>query len=111
MKNSWLPSVVGTFGVLLMFFAIIGGYAALRLKSVCGNGEFEWMVVTCWQSLLLLNGICLSVISIIFFSFGIFCLVDAKDASNLLSSQLYCDPAPPFLATADDGLSYQDSIC
>jgi len=56
-----------------MFFAIIGGYAAFRLKS----------------SLLLLNGICLSAISIIFFSFGIFCLVDAKDAASLLSSQLY----------------------
>lgn len=60
MKNSWLPGVIGTIGILLVLFAIIGFYAASKLKP----------------GVLFCNGCCLAVIAILMLGFGIFCLAD-----------------------------------
>eukprot|EP00277_Geminigera_cryophila_P005762 CAMPEP_0179421134 /NCGR_PEP_ID=MMETSP0799-20121207/9585_1 /TAXON_ID=46947 /ORGANISM="Geminigera cryophila, Strain CCMP2564" /LENGTH=432 /DNA_ID=CAMNT_0021194883 /DNA_START=39 /DNA_END=1337 /DNA_ORIENTATION=+ len=71
-KNSWLPEVIGFIGILLVFFAITGFYAASRLKA----------------GILLFNSACLSVLSIILLGFAIFCLADGKDAAELVKQQL-----------------------
>jgi len=33
-KNSWLPEVIGTLGIITLFFAFIGFYGAFRLNTV-----------------------------------------------------------------------------
>jgi hypothetical protein len=71
-KNSWLPEVIGFIGILLVFFAIIGFFAASRLKA----------------GLLIFNTACLGVLSILLLGFAIFCLADAKDAGELVRQQL-----------------------
>merc|ERR1719163_955240 len=71
-KNSWLPGVIGTIGILLVLFAIIGFYAASKLKP----------------GVLFCNGCCLAVIAILMLGFGIFCLADSKDAAELVKQEL-----------------------
>jgi len=71
-SNSWLPEVIGFFGILLVFFAITGFYAASRLKA----------------GLLFFNSACLLVLSVILLGFAIFCLADSKDAAELVKQQL-----------------------
>jgi hypothetical protein len=59
-KNSWLPGFIGFIGILLVLFAIIGFYAASKLKS----------------GVLFCNGCCLAVVAVLMLGFGIFCLAD-----------------------------------
>ena len=60
MKNSWLPGFIGFIGILLVMSAIIGFYAASKLKG----------------SVLFCNGCWLAVIAVLLLGFGIFCLAD-----------------------------------
>mmetsp|Transcript_29259 Transcript_29259/g.45831 ORF Transcript_29259/g.45831 Transcript_29259/m.45831 type:complete len:342 (-) Transcript_29259:607-1632(-) len=70
-KNSWLPEVIGTLGIITLFFAFIGFYGAFRLNT----------------AILLCNAVFLSVLAVLFLGFGIFCLADAEDAEKLLKAE------------------------
>jgi len=71
-NNSWLPGFIGTIGILLVMSAVVGFYAASKLKG----------------GLLFCNGCWLAVIAVLLLGFGIFCLADSKDAAELVKQEL-----------------------
>ena len=79
MKNSWLPGFIGFIGILLVLFAIIGFYAASKLKS----------------GVLFCNGCCLAVIAVLMLGFGIFCLADRCVLDPHVSSVECATPCTP----------------
>jgi hypothetical protein len=59
--------VIGFIGILLVFFAIIGFFAASRLKA----------------GLLIFNTACLGVLSILLLGFAIFCLAGRNSEKSV----------------------------
>lgn len=72
LDQGWLPGFIGALGIMVLLLCILGFVAAFRLSP----------------PLFLMHAVLMSVVVVVLFSLGVFCLADANDAAAIVQNAL-----------------------